>query len=430
MIYETTFLVALALAGMLLVVPRKYFVLPFILGTCFLPADQRIIIADLDFTVLRILVVAGVFRLWLRREIRAIRPNTFDKLLLAWAVTGAVIYVAQWQDTRSFIYKCGVLFDVLGMYWLFRQNIKSLDDIVLSFKALAGCALLLVPFVAVEWATGKNPFVALGTVGTAVREGHYRCQACFPHSIMLGLFWGTLLPVFVGLAVRQEKKLFYVAASAACVFIVSSTASSTPIGTLVAIMLLLPLFPYRRYGRRIAWLMCGCLAGLHLVMQAPVWHLISRVNMVGGSTGWHRYFLIDQAVKHFNEWALLGTRNTAHWGRGLGDITNQYVAEAVSGGLVTLVLFVCLMIFAAKILGSYSLRLASKANQWLMWCICVSVLGHCIAFLGVGYFGQIRMLLYLMFGIVAAVYEMSHASKRLPTRSYRKIPDGATLSVG
>jgi len=35
------------------------------------------------------------------------------------------------------------------------------------------------------------------------------------------------------------------------------------------------------------------------------------------------------------------------------------------------------------------------------------MLGHCLSFIGVSYFGQIMMLLYLMFAIVGFVYEMS-----------------------
>lgn len=39
-------------------------------------------------------------------------------------------------------------------------------------------------------------------------------------------------------------------------------------------------------------------------------------------------------------------------------------------------------------------------QQWLAWCIFVAISGHCISFMGVSYFGQIRMLWYLMLAIV------------------------------
>lgn len=409
MINQSTILITLALSAVLIVVPQKYFILSFIFGACFVPADQRIIIVDLDFTVLRILMVVGMLRLWLRGEIRRINWNRFDQLLLLWVAVGAVIYVIQWLDMRALIYKCGILFDVVGLYWLFRQNVRSWPDIIFAIKVTALCALLLVPLVAFEWATGSNPFVALGRVGTVVREGRYRCQASFPHSIMLGLFWATLVPLFAWLAMAEKKKMLYWAAAAASVFIVCSTASSTPLAVLIAVVLLLPLFRYRHYGRQITWAICGLIIALHLVMKAPVWHLISRVTMVSGSTGWHRYNLINQAIGHFGEWAVLGVRDTTHWGWALQDLTNQYVAEGVTGGVVTLALFVYLLVVAVRIPGSYSLQPMPKHKQWLTWCICVSILGHCFSFLGVGYFGQIRMLLYLTFCFVGTIYEMSNS---------------------
>ena len=110
---------------------------------------------------------------------------------------------------------------------------------------------------------------------------------------------------------------------------------------------------------------------------------------------------------------MAGTRSTAHWGWGLHDITNQYIGQGVGGGIVTLALFVYLLIMAVRIPGAYSLKALPKHEQWLLWCICVSVLGHCVAFLGVAYFGQIRMLLYLTFSIIATIYGMSNVTGQL-----------------
>ena len=395
---------------LVLVVPRKYVLAPFIIGACFLPADQRIIIAGLDFTVLRILVVAGILRLLVRGENRVVHLNRFDIILFVWVLVGAIVYVLLWLDSRALIYKCGVLFDVLGLYWLFRLNIRSWSDIIFTFKVLAVSAVALAPFVGYEWSTGHNPFTSVGQVLTDVRQDRYRCQAAFPHAIMLGLFWATQVPLFIGLATIEKKKLFWALAVGASVFIVIASASSTPLATLVAVCLFLLLYKVRKHGRSIAWAVCGIVILLNLVMNAPVWHLISRVNMVGGSTGWHRFFLIDQFVKHFGEWVLIGTRDTSHWGRGLGDVTNQYIAQGITGGLITLVLFIYLLVVAVRTVGSFSLRPLPAQMQWFAWCVCVSMLGHCVSFLGVTYFGQIRMLLYLTFAMTSAIYQMSQTA--------------------
>jgi hypothetical protein len=227
---------------------------------------------------------------------------------------------------------------------------------------------------------------------------------------MLGLFWATLVPVFVSFAKgKQSKHLFWGAAAAASIM-TYLTASSTPLLTLIAVILFLLLFPYRRHGRQVAWAACGLTVVLHMVMQAPVWHLISRVNIIGGSTGWHRFNLIDQTIKHFGEWMLLGTRNTEHWGTGLLDITNQYCFEAVQGGLVTLVIFVFLLVMAIRVTGGWSLTKMPAEHQWFAWGLCVCLLGHCISFFGASYFGQIKVLLYLTFSLVGLVAEKLQSS--------------------
>lgn len=396
------FTVALSLA--VLFVPKKYFLLPYLVAACFVPADQRIYIFTLDFTVLRILVVVGFLRVICDGDSSSLRFNSFDKLLVAWAISSAVIYILRWGTFAAVINRSGVLFDILGLYWLFRKSITRFEDIRQVGRILAVCSLVLVVLVALEWTTGENPFAVMGRVQTVMRDGEYRCQASFPHSIMLGLFWATSIPFFVGLWKTGERRSLYGAAIAASVFIIIATRSSTPLLTMLVIFAMLPLFRYRQYGRQAAWGLLAMLVALHIVMNAPVWHLIARVNMIGGSTGWHRYHLINQAITHFSEWMILGTRSTGHWGWGLEDLTNQYVLEGVRGGLLGLVLFVVLLGRAVARVGAASLRRISGEHQWLLWGICVSILGHCISFFGVSYFGQIILLLYLTFAIVGWVF--------------------------
>ena len=52
---------------------------------------------------------------------------------------------------------------------------------------------------------------------------------------------------------------------------------------------------------------------LHVVMNNPVWHLLTRIDLVGGSTGWYRYKLIDDFIKNFGQWWMLGTISTFGW---------------------------------------------------------------------------------------------------------------------
>ena len=428
MISQATIVITVFLGILTFVVPRKYFLLPFILAACFVPADQRVIIFDLDFTPLRMLILSGFFRTILWGERLTFKWNRFDKLVLAWAICGAVIYLIQWADMRALIYKCGVLFDVIGLYWLFRININSWDDIKSVSKIFAICSLVLAVLVGLEWATGQNPFTVLGRVETEVRKGRYRCQASFPHSIMLGLFWATLAPLFIGFARQDKSKLLLWSAVGASIFIVAATASSTPVLTLLIVLILLCGYRWRRYTACAGWGLFASLVALHIVMQAPVWHLISRIGVVGGSTGWHRFYLIDQAINHFGEWLFLGCRSTAHWGRGLSDITNHYIREGVNGGFVTLALLLVMLYMALRTLLRLSLPNQKHKQQFLAWCLFVAVLGHCVAFFGVSYFGQITMLWYMTLAMVSFLYDDKKRGRRivihettLPRRQKNKI---------
>ena len=149
------------------------------------------------------------------------------------------------------------------------------------------------------------------------------------------------------------------------------------------------------------------LLGLHIVMEAPVWHLIARVSAVGGSTGWHRYHLIDAAIRNFGEWAILGVSGTAHWGWGLGDVTNQYVLEGIRGGAVTLAIFVCLLVFAFRYVGQGLRRYPARSGDfWIVWAVGVSLFAHMLSFMAVSYFGQTTMVWLLSLALSVAIVDV------------------------
>jgi len=410
MINEATITITIFLAILTFAVPQRYFLLPFIVVACLIPADQRVIIFDLDFTPLRFCVLFGFLRIFMREETVQIDWGIFDKFVLAWAVCGAVVYVLQWGNVKALINRSGFLFDCLGMYWIFRQSIRSWQDVHFVVKMFAMMVLLSAPLVIFERLTHKNFFALFGHTVTQYHRGRFRCSGPFPHSIMMGLFWANLIPIFMAYVMANLSRAFYVVAIICCLVCVILSGSSTPIMTVLFVILAFTFYRYRRYGKQIALSFCLLILALHIVMNAPVWHLISRINVFGGSTGWHRYHLINEAIRHFGEWALIGCRSTAHWGWGLQDITNQYILEGVRGGFATLIIFILLLIQAVKIPGSYSLHRIANDRKWLSWGVCVSILGHCVSFNGVSYFGQIIMLLYLTFAMVGFIAENSLVS--------------------
>jgi hypothetical protein len=377
------------------------------MAACIVPPDQRIIIFDLDFTTIRFCILFAILRLYLCNEVRRIKWNAFDKLFLTWVIVGAVVYLMQWHDMRAVIYKSGVLYDSLGLYWIFRMSIISWDDIHRIVKMFAIFAVISAPLIIYERVTQNNPFGLLGRVAGSFHGGRIRCEGPFSHFIMMGLFWASLVPIFVSSFAARRSKLLYALASLSALICVILSASSTPLMAVLAIAFFGALWKYRSYGRSIALGIGSMIFALHVVMNAPVWHLISRVNVFSGSTGWHRYNLFNQFVKNRGEWFLLGCRSVDHWGV-YNDITNQYVLEGVRGGALTLVVFVIMIIQAVRITGIYSMKSRSREKRILCWGLCVSILGHCVSFWGVSYFGQIMLLLYFTLAIVSFLEDKEH----------------------
>lgn len=397
----------------ILAVPRKYMLVPFIAAALMIPMDQRISIAGLDFTPLRLCVLTGYLRLSVRGESHSIGLNSIDKLMVAWMTSGALIYVLQWKSFDAVINRSGWMFDGLGLYFLFRLAFAKWDDIAIAIRSLAIFALLSAPLILLERIRQTSSYSIFGHAPTFFHAGRFRCAGAFPHSILMGIFWATVLPFFYACIKAGLSKLFYWLAILAALLCVVLSGSSTPLMTAVFLVPFILIYRYRIYGKHIAVGIFLLLLGLHLMMSKPVWHLMARFSFFSGSTGWHRYALFDQFVNRFFEWFMLGSKSTEHWGSGLFDLTNQYVLEGVRGGFLTLIFFVALNSMSIILPWKAAVQLKKPALSWLSWGICVSVIGHSVSFWGVSYFGQIIMLLYLTFAMVAFVQEQMNRSSRM-----------------
>jgi hypothetical protein len=369
--------------------------------------NQELMIFNVNFTTLRILLFFGVLRLLMRSESRAIIWNKFDKLILSWSIIGSTVYIIQWQTFDAVINRSGTLFDLLLMYWLCRHVIRNWEDVTQAIKICALLAIITAPLIALEKLHESSYFSIFGPVASSFHRGRFRCAGSFPHAIMMGCFWASLLPLFyIQIKTRRNKAFFWIAICSALSNVYFS-GSSTPIMTVIAIILFWPIYKYRKHGNYFLWGTGAVLFFLHLIMNNPVWHLIGRINVFGGSTGWHRFHLFDNFIKHTSEWFFWGTKSTGHWGYGLEDVTNQYVLQGVRGGFVTLSLFVLITYLSIKIPGILSLQSNTQEEKWFAWGICVTMLGHVVTFWGVSYFGQINVLLYITYALVSFTLEKS-----------------------
>jgi hypothetical protein len=75
------------------------------------------------------------------------------------------------------------------------------------------------------------------------------------------------------------------------------------------------------------------------------------------------------------------------------------------------VLFILMIVTAFRVLQRNFCSPILLIEQWLSWCLFVALLGHCIAFLGVSYFGQINLLWYLMLSSISFVFDVENQRK-------------------
>ena len=393
---------------LILVLPRRHTVVPFLLVALFLPNGVDVVFGTFHFYVLRILLIFAWIRVLFGRRSsdEPFRMNPIDKSFLCYAVSAAVIFCLLWRQSEAFVNRLGFLYTALGVYFFVRLVLEDRRDVVRVIKVLAFVCLLFSVYMVIEQRTGRNLFSVLGGIPafTAVRDGRIRAQASFENAISAGIFGAALLPAFVGLWQQEASdKLFAFIGVLAASLMTYASNSATPIMVYGAGLLGLLFWPLREQMKWVRRGIVVTLVGLQIVMKANVWALIERVR-VGGGNGFHRYELVDGFIHHCFDWCLIGVKSTAGWGFFTFDTANQYVYVGANGGLLTFVFFVAILVYCFKGLGKA--RNASEGDQsegWFLWCLGSFLFAHLVAFMGLSYFDQTQTQLYVLFAIIASI---------------------------
>jgi hypothetical protein len=420
----------LALSIFLLLAPRRLSLLPLIVLACMVPAAQRVVIAGFDFTFMRLLVIVGWLRVVLRNEAQNVRTTPLDFLVVAWGAMALLTYTIQQASVAAFVNRLGLLIDSVGLYFFVRTQLRDEDDVERIFDFVIALSFPVLMFFAIEKLTGRNLFYIFGGVPefTAIREGRLRVQGAFAHPILAGCFWAAAAPfAWARYKVGTTNQMGAATSGAVIIAIVILTASSTPLIGLIAAGFALWLFARPRLIKVMLLSSVPAIVVLSFIMEAPVYHLIARIDLSGGSTGWHRFHLIHQTIQHFGEWWLVGIANFDHWQIWANDITNQYILMAIRGGLMTLGLFVATMFGGFKAASVVGLTAGAHSKSHVIaYALGASLFVHAVNFIGVSYFGQISMLLYVTLGALGSLEQMRvHTSEdRIADRTHHALSPG------
>lgn len=419
-IHPVGLLMVLVLGMATFVVQRKYAFVPILILACFIPSAQRISIAGLDFHFIRVMLLFGWLRIYAYKEYIHFRWKTIDYIILMWGAALTIISILRYFNTSllfsMIINKMGVMYDLVGMYFMFRFWIRDWDDIKRAGIALAMISLPVAITFLYEKLTGYNVFSIFGGVPehTQIREGKLRAQGAFAHPILAGVFWASILPIVASFWWHRKLRTYAVLGIFGCLFIIVGSASSTPVMGVAAAIFGGMMYTFKKDIGKLLLFTIGLLFILHFVREGPVWGLIGHLSGIGasGSTGWHRAELIDAAVIHLNEWWILGINYTGHWGPGKQDITNQYIFYGVQGGLITLIFFVLILYFAFKSVGQFFRTAKTNIEKAMSWALGVSLFVHAVSFIGVSYFGQITVIWYFLLAAIGSMAPVLKSTKR------------------
>jgi hypothetical protein len=389
--------VELVLAVVLvLLLPRRWAGAPILWIAFTVPLGQVVVLGGIHFTVLRIIILAG-----LARTLRGSGAspegrfsgglNCIDKYVILWAASELIVDSVQFMEAQALIANLGNFLDLLGGYLTLRFLIQDRDDVRWTIRVFVFLCLVNAVCMINEQLTGRNVFGLLGgaPLFSQVREGKIRSQGAFGVYIEAGIFGANLIPLFVWLwsdgRARGAATLGIIGATT----MVITCNSSTPLLGYAAAILGFCLWPLRGQMRLIRRTLAATLIGLHVVMKAPVWSLIARIDLTGSSSGYHRYYLVDNCIRHFSDWWLLGYKDYANWGWDMWDLSNLYVSVALTGGLISLIFFISILNRTFVAVGTARRQVEGNLKEeWFVWCLGCALFADVVSWFGLSCWPQ------------------------------------------
>jgi len=423
--------VALLIAIVLILTQRREKSITVFLLCCYtIPLGQVLVLGPLHFTAMRILIIAGLIR---RATERASSSggkfpggfNPIDRMVVLWSVSASVVLTLQWMNVGMLIHELGDFLDGLGGYLVFRSLIPDSETIQRTVKVLATICIIQGACMINEQISHVNIFGYLGgaPIWVAVRDGKIR-SAGIMGALYAGTFGGVLIPLFLWLWTKGQSRMLAGAGLVMATAMAITANSSTPLLAYAGSFLGLAFWPLRKQMRLVRWGIVGLLVSLHLTMKAPVWALINHIDLTGSSSGYHRFMLMDNCIRHFSDWWLLGYKYYDAWGWDMWDLCNQFVVCALTGGLLTLVCYISVFSRSFGALGNARKAVdADRGREWLLWCLGSTLFATVTAQFGINFMAQMLMCL---FPILACISVATFEAMR-PVEAKVEMPDDSHL---
>jgi hypothetical protein len=397
-------LLCVTLVGMQAGLSRRWAFLPLLIAACHTPYTPFMG----GMTVARLVILSGLLRGGVKGWLAWSPRNPLDLLVAAFAAIALASTAGHaWEPYNPLIIRLRLVLDVVGTYLYMRAYLSDHESME---RLAAGLAIILMPFaflLLAEKQSGLNPYAAIGAgnLHSLVRDGGFRAQGPFGTPILAGTVGAVAMPLLIPLL--NTRRRLAISGLVAAGVVVYASASSGPISTAAIGLGVVYFWRWKQHLRSVLTVLCIGLIILHFVKERPIWYLMALMDLVGGSTGWHRAYLIDMAVKHLGEWWLIGTDYTRHWmPYGLEavpehcDLTNYYIQLGVTSGLSLVACLIAIQWKSFRLISSRmrDLQESDTTQQYALWCLGAVLSAHAITFLSISYFDQIYVFFWGLLG--------------------------------
>ena len=398
------------------------------------PSDLAVPVGTIDFTVLRIVIIAVYAKIFLLTDL----PGRFrflwvDKLVIIYFVAQIAAGLTTTRSAEAFLEnRSGAVFDMVLPYFAVRLIVIDREKYLTLLKSVLVIAVPLAIVGFYQCTTGNNPVAFFRNYGAwdtrdyvpMSRLGLTRADVVFTHPIMYGLFFAMFGPVCAGIFghVRKSKKMLYWAAMGLmCMGLFSCVSSGPALAALLSIVFI-GFYRYRRYWRTAVVTVVLICALIEILSNRHFYDVIDRVTL-NSQTAWYRSRLIDVALYEggmSGHWmAGYGYDTDPGWGpvidrRPYTDIVNEYLLILSRYGLIGLVPFFVMNIAAVKkLIHSYKVS-THDSDKWLIWCLAAALFGLAGAFISVSLHGQPTTIFYMLLGFCGAMPAIVRQSKLHP----------------
>lgn len=350
--------------------------------------------------VLSIVLLPCAF-MWLNGKAGRIRaPDMGLGLFCLWAALSLVFA----HGVVGAIQPAGVLLvETLGAYLLARCYIRDAASFRSLILLMAKLVVLMAPFAVYEWITGSKPILAafsmvfptVDVTRMVPRLGFWRVQGPFSHSILFGVFCGSIVAMthlVLGYGKSSFSRWLLTTTIAGIAFL---SMSSAPIaGIMVQIALTGWALVLKAYPRKWAVLASLAVAAFLVVEfgsnQTPIQFYISHFTF-DQQTGWYRIWIWNYGSASVLNHPWLGI-GFADWVRpswmGSDSIDNFWLITAMRHGLPAFILTLASCLWIVATIGlkkGLSQEVSIYRTAYLISMVAYFIVGTTVHFWGPTY---------------------------------------------